>query len=136
MASQRSITDTHRRCDALQSALGATFNDDWRFLPYIQRHEFETLVLAALTSLGNILDAEDDLAGLRALEEDIEELSPEDINDGEATSPSKRLLSYLPGYSKTLLGPLAIEDAGMATLRSLCPRFDAWLSQLEALSPN
>jgi hypothetical protein len=42
--------DTNRRCDALQATLGQEF-DDPRFIPYLQRHEFEALVLASLPSL-------------------------------------------------------------------------------------
>lgn len=39
--------DTNVRCDALQRSLAVDTNDR-RFIPYIQRHEFEALVLASL----------------------------------------------------------------------------------------
>jgi len=124
------IPDTAQRCAALETALASTF-DDWRFIPYIQRHEFEALVLAALPSLRAVFDAEDDLAGLRALETELAGAAPEDINDGKKTSPSKRLLHHLPGFNKTLHGPLATSATGLVTLRRLCPRFDRWVSSLE-----
>lgn len=48
-----SDTDTVRRCSSLESALGARI-DDHRFIPYLQRHEFEALVLASLPSLRGV----------------------------------------------------------------------------------
>ena len=125
--------DTARRCDSLEAALAGVI-DDRRFIPYIQRHEFETLVLASLRSLGELLDAEDDLAGLAALKEQIGDHPPEDINDGAMTAPSKRLLAHVRGFSKTLHGPLAVADTGLATIRQECPRFDTWVTTLERLS--
>lgn len=125
-------TDTVRRCASLEGALGTVF-DDPRFLPYIQRHEFEALVIAALPSLHELLDAEDDLAGLTNLQASLGSVAPEDINDGETTAPSKRLLAHIPGFSKTLHGPLATGATGLDSLRTQCPRFDTWVTCLESL---
>ena len=115
----RKDNDTVRRCASLEEALAAVF-DDRRFIPYIQRHEFEALVLASLSSLRELLDAEDDLAGLRTLEAEVSATAPEDINDGATTAPSKRLLAHVPGFSKTLHGPLATGNTGLARLRERC----------------
>lgn len=128
----RADTDTLRRCEALESALAAELEDQ-RFIPYLQRHEFEALVLASLPSLRSILDAQDDLEGLDALERELDATPPEEVNDGKRTAPSKRLLAHIPGYVKTLHGPLATTDCGLAALRMACPRFDGWITQLEAL---
>ena len=135
LVEHRDDANTERRCDALQEALGGVF-DDRRLIPYIQRHEFEALVLAALPALRGLLDAPDDLAGLASLERQIAGHSPEDINDGTETAPSKRLIKNVPGYSKTLHGPQATADAGLTALRGSCPRFHAWVRQLEALGAN
>jgi hypothetical protein len=133
LADLSSIRDTAHRCDKLQVALGEIFSDP-RLIPYLQRHELEALVLAALPSLEEVLDAEDDLAGLERLALEIESIEPEDVDDGRATAPSKRLLAHVPGYRKSLHGPLALEGAGLEMLRSRCPRFDAWICTLEELS--
>jgi hypothetical protein len=124
--------DTRRRCELLEQAMAEKVNDR-RFIPYIQLHEFEALVLAALPSLRDLLDVEDDLRGLDNLVREVGGLPPEEVNDGENTAPSKRLLRHVPGYSKTLHGPLATYDAGLATLRNACPRFGAWIERLEQL---
>jgi hypothetical protein len=126
-----SIADTARRADALENAMVEAVGDR-RFIPYIQRHEFEALVLAALGNLEKLLDG-DDLGGLQRLWEDIAGAAPEDVNDGTETAPSKRLKRFISSYSKTLHGPLALEDAGLEALRRACPRFDAWVAKLEEI---
>ncbi|MCA9621928.1 MAG: DUF4276 family protein [Myxococcales bacterium] len=126
-------TDTARRCESLQDALAAEF-DDPRLIPYLQRHEFESLVLASLPSLRAVLDAQDDLDGLTRLEASLVGTSPEDINDGKTTAPSKRLTAHVPGYRKTLHGPLVTSETGLSSLRRQCPRFHAWMTKLESLS--
>lgn len=125
--------DSNRRCDRLQEAL-ATSIGDRRLIPYLQRHEFEALVLGSLPSLRKLLDADDDLEGLNGLEREIANLRPEDIDDGPHSASSKRLLAHIPGYRKAVHGPLATEDTGLAALRSQCERFDAWVALLEGLS--
>lgn len=133
LAAHGADRDTIRRCAALEAALDEAVGD-WRFIPYLQRHEFEALVLAALPSLRGLLDAPDDLEGLAALERQMGELAPEDVNDGKETAPSKRLLALVPGFRKTLHGPLAARDAGLGALRARCPRFDGWVRRLEGLA--
>lgn len=126
------IIDTVRRAEMLERAM-ADAVDDWRFIPYIQRHEFEALVLAALDHLEKLLEGED-FAGLQHLQDDISGQGPEEVNDGPETAPSKRLKRFISSYSKTLHGPLALEDAGLQALRHACPRFDAWVAKLEEIA--
>lgn len=122
--------DTAARCERLEQAL-ANDIDNWRFCPYIQRHEFEALVLAAQACLGDLFDADDQLSGLARLRSENDGINPEEINDSPATAPSKRLLRQIPGYRKSEDGPDAIEMASLSSVRSHCPRFDAWLTGLE-----
>jgi len=49
------------------------------------------------------------------------------------TAPSKRLLTFVPGYNKTTHGPLVTEKVGVDGPWRSCPRFGAWLSTLESL---
>jgi hypothetical protein len=79
-----------QRCARLEAALAREF-DDPRLIPYLQRHEFEALVLASLPLLRGLLDARDDLLGLEALAAELSQQSPEDVNDDRETAPSKRL---------------------------------------------
>jgi len=124
-----SVRDTSERCTRLEQALASVVNDT-RFVPYIQRHEFEALVLAALPGLRAQLDASD-TAGVDSLIAELGDTAPEDVNDDPTTAPSKRLERCIEGYTKTLHGPLAILEVGLPKIRRACPRFDAWLSSLE-----
>ncbi len=108
--------------------------DYGRLIPCLQRHEFEALVLAALSSLAELLDAEDDLRGLHALKKEMGDTPPEDVDDGPETAPSKWLLRHIPGYRKTLHGPDVTADVGLASLRRACPRLNAWVRGLEGLA--
>lgn len=124
--------DTRVRVELLEGAMARVINDS-RFIPYLQRHEFEALVLAALDSLGELFEDASDRAGILALRASLGTVLPEDINDGKSTAPSKRLLRYIPGYQKAIHGPLVTEAVGLGVLRARCPRFDAWVARLERL---
>lgn len=49
----------------------------------------------------------------------------EDINNGVATAPSKRLMKLIPAYDKILDGGPLAKYVGIATMRRRCPRFNA-----------
>lgn len=109
-----------------------------RFLPYLQCHEFEALLFSDV----RLLDEEIQSLGshtksrLSALERINKEFAtPEDINDDPETAPSKRLKQLYPGYQKVPFGELIAESIGIEDIRDACPRFDAWVAQLEALEP-
>ncbi len=105
--------------------------DDDRFLPYLQRHEVEALVLASMEALEMLVDD-----GVDELRGDLGQTAPEDVNDGPETAPSKRLLRHVRAYDKVVYGSLVVAETGLATVRSRCPGFDAWVSSLEALAPR
>jgi hypothetical protein len=62
--------------------------------------------------------------------------SPELIDDGDETAPSKRIIQEIPEYEgmKVFAGPLVAGKIGLSTLRSKCEHFGEWLGRLEALS--
>lgn len=132
--------DTALRCEALEAAMAAEV-DDRRFIPYLQRHEFEALVLAGLRDhLRPLLSDPADVKACDALVAALGDTQPEDVNDGVNTAPSKRLAqipSYAPaaegGLGKPFYGELVTVEAGLPTLRERCPRFSAWVATLEAL---
>jgi hypothetical protein len=102
---------------------------DPSFLPNLVLHETETWVFAAAGELDELLadnTVSDDLRRTAAAMG-----GPELVNDGPTTAPSKRLQARIPGYQKTLHGPLAIEALGLAGLRAQCPHLDEWLVRLK-----
>ena len=132
IAEHGACTDTKKRAELLEGAMGRVLSDK-RVIPYLQRHEFEALVLAGLDTLESVLDSAEDLAGLKSLRQQLGATPPEDIDDGPSTAPSKRLSARIPSYQKATHGPLVVEGVGLAGLRRACPRFDAWVKTLERL---
>ena len=105
--------------------------DQSRVFPYIQRHEFESLLFSDVSAFADAINAP---------EESVEELrrvrsrfhTPEDINDSSETAPSKRILALIPRYNKRVHGTLVAEATGLNSIRLECPRFNSWLEHLES----
>jgi hypothetical protein len=104
---------------------------DHRFLPNLVLHEFEGLLFAGPPAINRILLDEAGAAELLTIAAGY--ASPEEIDDGPETHPSRRIERLLPAYQKVRHGPLIAEQIGLATIRARCPHFDAWLGRLEAL---
>ncbi len=125
--------DPYQRVEALEAALGNDISD-WRFIPYIQLHEFEALILSDPKQLDTQFENRAD--GIARLETMATQFpSPEHINDNANTAPSKRIISEIPEYqgSKVSAGPIVAEKIGLSTLRSKCAHFAEWLEKLESL---
>lgn len=123
------------RVATLEAALAVHFSDR-RFLPYIQLHEFEALLYCDLSELQKrIADSHKSLAQLSA---EVNGLAPEEINEGPLTSPSKRIIKYIPIYEKlkVRVGAPAAAAIGLSLLRQKCPHFNTWIAQLESLKQN
>lgn len=103
------------------------------FIPNLLVHEFEALLFVDLSAFEQWTDDDSVLAPLKALRAAT---TPEDINDGTQTAPSKRILAAMPGYQKTFHGPLIACDIGLDAIRRDCPHFDGWLRKIEALAPS
>ena len=126
--------DPRERVDALQQALLEDIDDD-RLLPYIQLHEFESLVLVDPGLLRGLYPEHasgvDRLVAMAA-----EFASPEQIDGGQETAPSKRIAKEIPTYSKTVAGPIVTTQIGLPNLRAKCPHFGTWIDRLEGIAPS
>ncbi len=125
--------DPYKRVNALEDALGEDIPDP-RFIPYIQLHEFEALLLSDLQKLDSqFYDRGDGI--LRLVEMTSQFSSPELIDDGTDTAPSKRIINEIPehGNMKVSAGPIVAEKIGLSRLRSKCTHFGDWLDKLECL---
>lgn len=97
------------------------------FLPYIQKHEFETLLFANSAGFSKVVDSEE----MKQIHNVLKKFStPEDINGSPETAPSKRLLSIFK-YKKVAHSALVMKDVDIDALRKQCPRFDEWVNRLE-----
>ena len=125
--------DPYQRVLALEDAFRKEISDR-RFIPYIQLHEFEALILSDPRQLDSQFDNRAD--GIAKLETMATQFpSPEHINDNANTAPSKRIIREIPEYegSKVSAGPIVAEKIGLSTLRSKCAHFAEWLEKLESL---
>ena len=128
------IPDPYRRVTALEEALGEDIADQ-RFIPYLQLHEFEALLLSDPQKLDSQFSHRS--TGIRRLVELVSTFdSPELINEGSTTAPSKRITDEIPEYErmKKSAGPIVAEKIGLPALRSKCEHFGKWLERLEALA--
>ena len=125
--------DPYGKVQAVEAAMAADLGDR-RFLPYVQLHEFETLILADPQHLDlEYLEHQEQIARLSAL---VRDRNPELINDGPETAPSKRILQEIPTYDKANAGPVVVERIGLEKLRSACRHFQCWLEKLERLAAD
>lgn len=133
---ERLRADPYKRVQALQESWAADFPDP-RFIPFIALHEFETYLLVHPEEFELFYsDQPQKIAELRKLVDAF--TSPELINDGPETAPSKRIIAQFPDYknAKAAIGPSIAELIGLSRIRQRCSHFAGWLSRLEKLGEN
>ncbi len=135
------IVDKNTRMDLLENAMLNEIDTNLRnrFIPYIQLHEFESLLFSDLQVFDENF-ARNEFLDYNYLIETINEYpNPELINNGNETAPSKRLSKIIKGYysenenHKVLYGSLLSHDIGLNKIRAKCPRFNDWVTKLEQL---
>lgn len=128
----RDIKNLYQKIEVLQAAIAQKINHP-QFIPYIQLHEFESLILVEPDRLLGMYP--DTQREIRKLKEEIGDRNPEEINESYHTAPSKRIIKYFPDYEgqKAQVGPLVAEEIGMTQLRNKCPHFNEWITKLEAI---
>ena len=122
----------YERVRALENAWAEATADE-RFIPYLQLHEFEACLFASVATL---CDYFGDKGAIRPLDRVAgAHESPELIDDGRDTAPSKRIQKHLPAYGpmKPSAGPQAAARIGLDAIRAACPHFGRWLERLEEL---
>lgn len=101
-----------------------------RFIPYMQMHEFESLLFSDISAFKIIFSSDEcDFNEIKTVVEEFE--TPEDINNGPETAPSSRLMKAIKGYNKVLYGSLLAEEISLTTIRRKCPLFNNWIERLE-----
>lgn len=106
--------------------------DETKVFPYVQRHEFEGLLFSNVNAFTSVMDvSEESIAELCRIRSQFQ--TPEDIDDGAETAPSKRIARTIAMYRKALHGPLIAETIGLDAIREECPRFNQWVERLESL---
>lgn len=126
--------DPYQKVSHLEGSLAADIAAP-RCIPYVQLHEFEGLLFSDIQAIDAILKVHHNRSQLTILQQIRTQFrTPEEVNDGETTAPSKRLQSLYARYDKVLFGALIAQRIGLDTIRQECPHFRDWVSKLEALS--
>lgn len=123
--------DSFQRASAIETAMAGSINQP-NFIPNLLVHEFEGLLFSQTEAFAGWFDEPHVVASLAAIRQGFE--SPEHINDGAETAPSKRIQSVCESYDKVVHGSLISLDIGLDAMREECPRFDAWVRRLEDLA--
>lgn len=120
------ISNHLERVVQMENAMGKDIAD-WRFIPYIQLHEFEALLFSSVVGFTTYFDKET----VTYIQEIIDSYeNPEDINSSPEGAPSKRLQRMIPGYDKVMFGNLIALEIGIKEILNKCPRFSNWIDRL------
>lgn len=128
------IPDIYKKVKYLEEKFRDDINSIFsnnRFFPYIQPHEFESLLFS---DINEIAKADPDwnqraaqiISSLLEIVNDYP--NPEEINNSYNTSPSHRLAQILnlPKYRKVLHGATIAKNIGIDNIRQKCKHFDEW----------
>jgi hypothetical protein len=101
-----------------------------RFVPHIQLHEYEAILFCDSSCFRYHYDRhEKQIAALQKIADSY--ATPELIDDGPQTGPSKQIEAQFPDYVKPAMGADLAVLIGLEAIRTKCPHFNAWLSRLE-----
>jgi hypothetical protein len=98
-----------------------------KFIPYIQKHEFEALLFASNTGFEELYKQEVFIQTAGIIDTYN---NPEEINTHPDTAPSKRLKAIIKSYEKVVDGNLIALEIGIETMLEKCPRFRSWVESL------
>lgn len=131
----KAIVDKSERITFLEQAMLEDIDESvrYRFVPYIQLHEFEGLLFSKISVIEDNFDDDEFNDHAYLVETDSAFDNPEDINDGKTTAPSKRLDRIIDDYSKVVYGSLLAQEIGLDKIREKCPRFNNWINSLLAI---
>jgi len=104
------------------------------FIAHLVIHEFEGLLFSSPEAFGAWFDDKKVVNQLTKVREEFD--SPEHINDGVATAPSKRIIKICDNYDKVLHGTLISLAIGLEAIRSRCSLFNQWIERIESLQDD
>ena len=107
------------------------FRPDARFIPYLSLHEYEALLFSDPDAFAKSIGQPALASRFHRVLRDFP--TPEDINSGPETHPSKRVIDIYTPYKKVIEGTQAAQAVGIQRMREKCVHFRTWLQQLEAL---
>lgn len=126
--------DPYKKIEIIEWALKNEISNP-RFIPYIQLHEFEGLLFSNVDVIDNVLKPYNDYSRLQDLMRIRDQFNtPEEINDGYETAPSKRIIRLFKSYQKVTDGYQIAQKIGIDVIRKECPHFNEWIGKLIQLA--
>ncbi|HJJ43924.1 MAG TPA: DUF4276 family protein [Methanocorpusculum sp.] len=104
--------------------------DRENFHAYVQLHEFESLLFSDPSAFSVCGMTKTQVRKLTAVRNDF---LPEDINGGEMTAPSKRIIRVDPRYQKPTDGLMVAREIGLERMCFECPHFGEWVAWIKTL---
>jgi len=106
-----------------------------RLAPLVLLHEFETFVFVELQALDWEFIEDSDQGKIDQLKQQLQDCgSPEAVNNGEESAPSKRILKQFNGYRKVNQGNSVVGHIGIDKLLANCPHFKSRIDALIAMA--
>ncbi len=99
------------------------------FIPYIQLHEFEALFFSDLQKMKSVYLSDRDQQAIDKLHYDTMDILPEDVDGGDETAPSKRLMNAIR-YKKGQAVTIPLKKIGVDIMRNKCPHFNEWIQKI------
>lgn len=133
---EASTLKDYRQVVKLEEAFGKDVNY-YKFIPYIQLHEFEALVLCDIDGLKDSYPKA--AKGLTELKNEVTTQygdNMELVDNSVDTAPSKRIIKALKDkyhYDKPKSGTEITDKIGIDTLRAKCQHFNDWLTDIERI---
>ena len=120
-------TTNSRLLSQIEQAIWTDLNQNEYFIPYIKRHEVESLMFSDRSGFELVTNSQDEM---NQIDEIIKAyINPEDINNSPQTAPSKRLEKIFK-YDKVSDGELIFEMVGIDSMMFKCPRFNDWIFRI------
>lgn len=118
--------DPLRRAEYLEKSMEEDINQN-NFIANLVVHEFEALLFSEPQKFEIIFgnNVVKNLLGIRN-----QFISPEHINGGPNTAPSKRILKLCPRYEKIANGSDIAKNIGINVIVEQCPHFRSWIERL------
>lgn len=130
MPTRTTCGSARERARHVEQAIDHHFGNPGNLRAFLTLHEFETFLFADTGVLPDVVAAPERGAAFAAIRAGVQ--TPEDINDGLQSAPSKRIEALFPAYRKTVHGPNAAQRIGIERIRQECPHFAHWLADIEA----
>lgn len=128
----------YQKIDTLEKAFYDDIINDFpslkdKFFPYIQLHEFETLLFTDIKkAFQDMRISDQNLTNLNDILINFND-NPEEINNSIETAPSKRIIKAFPAFQKTKDGVIGIQNMGLNDIEQKCQHFKKWLDYIRSL---